>query len=82
MPRPTSYGGRWGVVYLDGGWAQLVAALAARCQVRTGIKVTGVAPAAGGVEVATSDGPLAARSVIIAVGRPAAARGLLPADPG
>jgi phytoene dehydrogenase-like protein len=71
-----------GVVYLDGGWAQLTARLAALCQVRSGIKVTGAASAAGRVEVATSNGPLTARSVIIAVGRPAAAVGLLPADPG
>jgi phytoene dehydrogenase-like protein len=71
-----------GVLYLDGGWAQLVARLAALCQVRTGIKVTGVASAAGRVEVATSGGVLVARSVIIAAGRPAAAIGLLPADPG
>jgi len=71
-----------GVLYLDGGWAQLVTRLTALCQVRTGIKVTGVAPAAGHLEVASSDGPLAARSVIIAAGRPAAARRLLPADPG
>jgi len=71
-----------GVLYLDGGWAQLVTLLCSLCQVRTGIKVTGVAPAAGRVEVATSDGRLTARSVIIAVGRPAAAMRLLPADPG
>jgi phytoene dehydrogenase-like protein len=71
-----------GVLYLDGGWAQLIARLAALCQVRTGIKVTSVASAAGRVEVATSDGPLTARSVIIAAGRPAAAIRLLPADPG
>jgi phytoene dehydrogenase-like protein len=71
-----------GVVYLDGGWAQLISGLAALCQVRAGVKVTGVALAAGRVEVATSDGPLTARSVIIAAGRPAAAIGLLPADPG
>jgi len=71
-----------GVVYLDGGWAQLIARLAALCQVRTGIKVVGVACAAGRVEVATSSGPLTARSVIIAAGRPAAAIRLLPADPG
>jgi hypothetical protein len=38
--------------------------------------------AAGRVEVATSNGPLTARSVIIAAGRPAAAIRLLPADPG
>jgi phytoene dehydrogenase-like protein len=71
-----------GVLYLDGGWDQLIARLAALCQVRTGIKVTGVASAAGRVEVATSYGPLAAHSVIIAAGRPAAAIRLLPADPG
>jgi len=71
-----------GVLYLDDGWGQLVTRLAALCQVRTGIKVTGVATAAGRVEVATSNGPLVAQSVIIAVGRPAAAIGLLPADPG
>jgi phytoene dehydrogenase-like protein len=71
-----------GVVYLDGGWAQLTAQLAALCQVRAGIKVTGVAPAAGRVEVATDNGPLTARSVIIAVGRPAAAIRLLPVGPG
>jgi phytoene dehydrogenase-like protein len=71
-----------GVLYLDGGWAQLTARLAALCQVRTGVKVTGVASAPGWVEVATGSGPLTARSVIVAVGRPAAAISLLPADPG
>jgi phytoene dehydrogenase-like protein len=71
-----------GVLYLDGGWAQLVTRLSALCQVRTGIKVTGVAPASGRVEVATSEARLTARAVIVAVGRPAAARMLLPADPG
>jgi hypothetical protein len=71
-----------GVVYLDGGWAQLVSGLGALCQVRPGIKVTGVAPAAGRVEVTTGGGPLTARSVIIAAGRPAAAVRLLLAGPG
>jgi phytoene dehydrogenase-like protein len=71
-----------GVVYLDGGWAQLIDRLAACCQLRTGIKVSGVAPAAGRVEVSTSDGRLLARSVVIATGRPTAARRLLPAEPG
>ena len=74
--------GAGGVVYLDGGWAQLIDRLATRCQVRTGTKVSGVAPAAGRLEVSTNDGRLRARSVIIATGRPAAARRLLPADPG
>ena len=71
-----------GVLYLDGGWAQLTAGLAALCRVGAGVKVTGVRPAAGRVEVATSSGPLTARSAIIAAGRPAAAIKLLPADPG
>ncbi|HEY2509087.1 MAG TPA: FAD-dependent oxidoreductase [Streptosporangiaceae bacterium] len=71
-----------GVLYLDGGWAQLVARLTDLCQVRTGVKVTGVAPAGGSVEVATSNGRLVAHAVIVAVGRPAAAARLLPADPG
>jgi phytoene dehydrogenase-like protein len=75
-------GAAGGVLYLDGGWDQLVARLAALCEVRTGIKVTGVASAAGRIEVASSDGPMVARSVIIAAGRPAAAIRLLPADPG
>jgi phytoene dehydrogenase-like protein len=71
-----------GVLYVDDGWAQLVTRLAALCQVRAGIKVTGLAPGAGRIEVATSDCPLTAHSVIVAVGRPAAAVRLLPADPG
>ena len=71
-----------GVLYLDGGWAQLTSRLADLCQLRAGIKVTGVASAAGRVEVATSSGPLTARSAVIAAGRPSAARGLLAADPG
>jgi phytoene dehydrogenase-like protein len=71
-----------GVLYVHEGWAQLVTQLAALCQVRAGIKVTGVAAAAGRIEVATSDCQLTARSVIVAVGRPAAAVRLLPADPG
>lgn len=71
-----------GVLYLDGGWAQLVRRLAGLCQVRTGIKVTSVSSAAGKVEVATGNGPLVARSAIVAVGRPTAASRLLPADPG
>jgi phytoene dehydrogenase-like protein len=71
-----------GVLYLDGGWDQLIARLANLCQVRIGVKVTGVASAAGRVEVATTNGPLVAHSVIIAAGRPAAAIRLLPADPG
>ena len=57
-----------GVLYLHGGWFQLITRLAALCQVRTGIKVIGVASAAGRVEVATSNGPLVAHSVIITAG--------------
>jgi phytoene dehydrogenase-like protein len=70
-----------GVLYLHGGWAQLYEGLATLCEVRPRAKVIGVEPAAGRVEVGTSDGPLVARSVVIAAGSPAAAAGLLPVDP-
>src|SRR5262245_53485013 len=46
-----------GVLYIDDGWAQMIARLAALCPVRAGIKVTGLAPAAGRIEVTTSNGP-------------------------
>lgn len=71
-----------GVLYLDGGWTQLIAGLGARCPVRTGVKVTGLEPAAGRVEVHTADGALVASQVIVATGTPAAAAAVVPGDPG
>lgn len=67
-----------GVLYLDGGWAQLIEGLAAQVEVRR-TTVTSVVPApGGGVEVTTDDGRLVARSVVIAAGTPAAVLALLP----
>lgn len=74
--------GTGGVLYLDGGWAPLYGALADRCEVRAGTAVTAIEPAAGRVEVVTADGRLVGRQVVVAAGSPAAARALLPDDPG
>jgi phytoene dehydrogenase-like protein len=70
-----------GVIYLDGGWDQLTHSLAALVEVRSG-RVTGIDAAAGRVEVRTDGETLVAKSVVLAAGPPAAARALLPADPG
>ena len=80
--RQLQIGARPGVLYLHGGWAQLVDGLARRVEVRTGVKVSGVEPAGDRVEVGTAGGTMVARLVILAPGTPAATRALLPADPG
>src|SRR5207244_8895812 len=79
--RQLRAGARPGVLYLHGGWAQLVDGLARRVQVRTGVKVSGIEPAGDRVEVDTAQGTMVARRVIVAPGTPAATRALLPADP-
>jgi phytoene dehydrogenase-like protein len=76
-----------GVDYLDGGWSTLVRALtdtatAAGASVWTGDAVQHITGSAGRWEVATPDGTLTTRAVVIAVGGPAATRSLLPDDPG
>jgi hypothetical protein len=45
-------------------------------------RVVGIEPGPGAIEVRTEDETLVAGAVIVAAGTPAAARGLLPADPG
>jgi len=74
--------GRSGVLYLDGGWSQLVEALERQVEVRTNTPVHRVAVANGRVEITTEDAVMVAGSAVIAAGTPAAARALLPADPG
>ena len=71
-----------GVLYLHGGWRQLIDALARLVEVRTGVEVTRVEPAGSRVEVRTRDAVLVADRVVVASGGPAAVRRLLPADPG
>ena len=72
-----------GVLYLDGGWSQLIDGLRRQVEVRTGAPVRAITDASGaGVEVRTIDGEvIAARQVVLAAGPPAACAALLPAAP-
>jgi phytoene dehydrogenase-like protein len=77
-----------GVGYPDEGWQALVAGLAARAreagaELRAGVPVTRIegAPRQWQVGVVTGE-RITASAVVVAVGTPAAARRLLPADPG
>lgn len=75
-----------GTSYLDGGWQQLVRALAATArgagaEIRQHTDVEQLASGPGGWQVHTASGALRAAAVVIAVGRPAAAERLLPAGP-
>ena len=80
--RQLQIGARPGVLYLHGGWAQLVDGLAAQARVESGAKVSRLEPSSGGIEVFTAAGRLTARQVIVAAGTPTAARAVLPDDPG
>lgn len=76
-----------GVDYLDGGWAQLTSALlscasAAGAQLRTHVRADHMEGTVGAWEVHTDSEVIPAAAVVVAAGRPAAARRLLPVDPG
>jgi phytoene dehydrogenase-like protein len=77
-----------GVSYLDGGWASLVeglssAASAAGAELRTHRAAARISADAGGWAVTLDGGEvLRAAAVVVAAGAPAAARNLLPVDPG
>ncbi|HVM09729.1 MAG TPA: FAD-dependent oxidoreductase [Acidimicrobiales bacterium] len=71
-----------GVLYLDGGWAQLIDALAAQVEVRRKSPARAVREDAGRVVVVTDDDRLTARTVVLAAGTPDATAGLLEHDPG
>jgi hypothetical protein len=73
---------RGGVLYLDGGWVQLVDALADGVPIRTGVEVGGIDATAGVLTVRTSEGTLTARRVVVATGPPPAVQRVLPDDPG
>jgi phytoene dehydrogenase-like protein len=81
-------GARRGVSYLDEGFASLVegissVASAAGATIRTRQAAAGINAVPGGWEVEMADGEvLAAAAVVIAAGSVAAARQLLPVDPG
>ena len=72
-----------GVLYLDGGWAQLVDGLRRQVEVRTGVQVEAIADAtSGGVDVRLAGGDtVIAGRVVLAAGTPAACAALLPAKP-
>jgi glycine/D-amino acid oxidase-like deaminating enzyme len=72
---------RGGVLYLDGGWSQLITALRSQLDVRTGVNVRAISADATGSAIHTDDATLTAGSVVVAVGTPQAARALLPGDP-
>jgi glycine/D-amino acid oxidase-like deaminating enzyme len=81
--RQLQIGLKSGVIYVHGGWAQIIDRLSALVEVRSGEEVLGVEPGVDGrVQVRTADGALVGRQVVVASGGPAAVRKVLPADPG
>ena len=75
-----------GVDYLDGGWAQLTSGLLSRAaaggaQLRQHVRAEHVEGAHAAWEVHAGADVIPAAAVVVAVGRAAAARRLLPADP-
>lgn len=76
-----------GVEYLDGGWEQLTSGLLARATdagavVRPHAPVQQISGSPGEWEVHTAAEVIRAAAVVVAAGRPAAARRLLPVEPG
>lgn len=71
-----------GVLYLDGGWAQLIDGLRAQVEVRSRTSVKAVRDDGRDVVVETDGEALTAKSVVLAPGTPAATKGLLERDPG
>jgi hypothetical protein len=70
-----------GVLYLDGGWAQLTAALRSTRGVRPNSAVRAVTADRYGAAVHTDDGVYTASTVVLAAGNPAAARAVLASEP-
>ena len=80
--RQLQIGARPGVVYLHRGWAQILDALAAKVQVRSGAKVAALEADGAGVRVRVDDEVLSAGHVVVATGAPAAVASVLGGDPG
>jgi hypothetical protein len=70
-----------GVLYLHGGWRQLIDSLSESLDVRTGVEVVGLEAGAGRVEVRTGDATMSAGCVVVAAGGPSAVRRILPLEP-
>lgn len=69
------------MLYLHGGWTQLIEGLSRQVQVESGCKVTALEPNGNNVVVRAGEIVLRARQVIVAPGSPTATRALLPEDP-
>lgn len=70
-----------GVLYLDGGWRQLIDALSRDVEIRGRTGVRQVRGDKRAVEVETADGVVVARTAIVATGTPASVRAVLPTVP-
>lgn len=80
-------GARRGISYLDDGFASLVrglssAASAAGATIREQQAAVGISAVSGGWEVALADGEVLPAAAVVIAGGQAAARALLPVDPG
>jgi phytoene dehydrogenase-like protein len=69
------------VLYLDGGWSQLTAALSSIVEVRPNAAVRTVTADENAAAVHTDDGVYTASIVVVAAGNPAAARAVLASQP-
>ncbi|MDQ2754574.1 MAG: FAD-dependent oxidoreductase [Actinomycetota bacterium] len=79
--RQLQLGARPGVLYLHGGWTQLIEGLSRQVQVESGCKIMALEPNGKYVVVRTGETVLRARQVIVASGGPISTRALLPEDP-
>jgi protoporphyrinogen oxidase len=79
--RQLQIGARPGVLYLHGGWGQLIEGLGRQVRIEAGVKPTSLEPVRNGVVVQAGETVMRARQVIVATGTPGAARALLPGDP-
>lgn len=71
-----------GVLYLDGGWSQLIDGLRPQVEVRSRTSAKAVRDDGGHLVVETDGEALMAKSVVLALGTPAATAGLLEHEPG
>jgi len=72
---------RAGVLYLDGGWAQLVSALRSMVEVRPARAARRVVADGAVAVVETDDRTYTASAVVVATGGPASTRAVLASDP-
>jgi phytoene dehydrogenase-like protein len=72
-------GAKAGVLYLDGGWRQLIDGLAAQVEVRRGAGVEAIVDE--GTVRLTDGATITAGAIVLAAGPPAACRTLLPTTP-